>query len=263
MMKFWLTTVATIFAVAPAMAADLAAPIYKAPRYQAPAQHDWNGWYAGINGGYSWGPWTSSSGANLFGTGAGSSYTPKGNGWLGGLQIGRNWQNGVWLYGIEADAQITGEKDSNASSGIVSRNVVGVTVTTTSQSVTNEWKMPWFGTLRGRVGVTSNNWLFFGTGGLALGHYKFSNNTATTVAVVGPASFTTVTTVDQSESTTRLGFALGAGVEAALSQHWSVKAEYLYLDFGSRTFLGGTTSATDIRLNDHIVRVGLNYHFGQ
>ena len=261
-MKFWLTTAAALIVAGPAMATDLPAPVYKAPRYQAPAPHNWNGWYAGINGGYSWGRWNSSSAANLFGTGAGSSYGAKGDGWLGGLQIGHNWQNGIWLYGIEADAQLTGEKDSSGFSEILGVAPFGGGVVTSSQSISNEWKLPWFATLRGRVGVTADNWLFFGTGGLALGHYKFSSTTTSTLAYVGPpANTTTVTAVELSDSTTRLGFALGAGVEAALSQHWTVKAEYLYLDFGTRTFLGGTTSATNIRLNDHIARLGLNYKF--
>jgi outer membrane immunogenic protein len=74
---------------------------------------------------------------------------------------------------------------------------------------------------------------------------------------------TTTTTVGaaQSDSTTRLGWALGAGIEKKFTPNWSAKLEYLYLDYGTRTFLTGTGLDTSVRLRDHIVRVGLNYQF--
>jgi outer membrane immunogenic protein len=46
-----------------------------------------------------------------------------------------------------------------------------------------------------------------------------------------------------------------------LSQNWSAKLEYLYLNFGSHTFLAGTGFDTNIKLSDNIVRLGLNYKF--
>jgi outer membrane immunogenic protein len=58
-----------------------------------------------------------------------------------------------------------------------------------------------------------------------------------------------------------VGFAVGGGVEKMLSQNWSAKAEYLYLNFGSHTFLAGTGFDTNIKLQDNIVRLGLNYKF--
>ena len=64
-----------------------------------------------------------------------------------------------------------------------------------------------------------------------------------------------------SETTTRVGFAIGGGVEKMLTQNWTIKAEYLYLDFGTHTFLVGTGFDTSVRLRDNIVRVGINYKF--
>jgi opacity protein-like surface antigen len=71
----------------------------------------------------------------------------------------------------------------------------------------------------------------------------------------------TIGTIAFSDRITRLGGALGVGLEHKFSPNWSGKIEYLYLDFGTRTFLSGTGFATDIRLRDNIVRVGLNYAF--
>jgi outer membrane immunogenic protein len=54
---------------------------------------------------------------------------------------------------------------------------------------------------------------------------------------------------------------VGVGVEKAIDAHWRVKVEYLYMDFGSRTFLTGTGLDDRIRLHDNIARVGFNYRF--
>ena len=81
----------------------------------------------------------------------------------------------------------------------------------------------------------------------------------TEVATTVPAASAT-TAVSSSEGTTRVGFAVGAGVEKAIDAHWRVKAEYLYVDLGSHTFSPGTVN-TNIKMHDNIVRVGFNYRF--
>ena len=141
------------------------------------------------------------------------------------------------------------------------------TITTTTAA--NEWKFPWFGTFRGRVGaLVDPTTLVYGTGGLAVGNFKMSS-TATAVAqgYRGAVGTTTnplggpITTIaaSVSDNATLAGWAIGAGLEKKFAPHWSAKVEYLYLDFGSRTFLSGTGLDTSVRLRDHIVRVGLNY----
>jgi outer membrane immunogenic protein len=127
--------------------------------------------------------------------------------------------------------------------------------------------LPWFATLRGRVGlVEGESWLFYGTGGLAIGATKFANASSATLTItnnIGQNFPGTPVTVASAFSGTsdRVGFAVGGGVEKMLSQNWSAKAEYLYLNFGSHTFLAGTGFDTNIKLQDNIVRVGLNYKF--
>ena len=136
--------------------------------------------------------------------------------------------------------------------------------------------MPWFGTLRARFGFTpSRRWLVYGTGGLAFAEIKDS---LTEGPVGGGAGGLTA-----SANTTRAGFAVGGGVEAALTNRWSLKLEYLYMGFGTLGLAGAgapvttttfngprietiatstTTSTLSTRVSDNVVRVGLNYHWG-
>jgi outer membrane immunogenic protein len=71
-----------------------------------------------------------------------------------------------------------------------------------------------------------------------------------------------------STNRTRVGWTVGAGVEAALWSNWTAKLEYLYIDFGTinNTLIGIapiTPIVTSSHVNDQILRVGLNYRFGQ
>src|SRR5262249_55210380 len=102
-----IAALAALVTVHPAPAADMRAPVYKAP----PVVYDpWTGGYVGINIGYSWGPWSASSNQPVFNFES-LTASPKLNGWLGGFQGGYNWRvNGRGLLGVEADIQITGEK---------------------------------------------------------------------------------------------------------------------------------------------------------
>ena len=105
------------------------------------------------------------------------------------------------------------------------------------------WKFsnPWFGTLRGRAGVTAwNNVLFYATGGLAFGGLEAEVQGACRKAAA------------------ILGWTIGAGAEVALTPNWSVKAEYLYLGFASRTY---TFTGTDHGFDTNLIRFGVNYRF--
>ncbi|HEX4552711.1 MAG TPA: outer membrane beta-barrel protein [Xanthobacteraceae bacterium] len=264
-------------AAVPAVAADM--PL-KAPMMAPVVVDPWTGFYAGANVGYSWGNWDSSSLSPLFPTGAGvtgttapglasailsdfSSTTSRNvKGWVGGGQVGYNWLNGSWLYGVEADIQATGQRASLNGGATVFRAPFFDGVATITQNETNSWKLPWFATFRGRLGVTyDQTWLFYATGGLAVGRAEFSNTTSLTLATTSPPASTTAA-VSLSEETTRVGFAVGGGVEKAIDAHWRVKAEYLFVDLGSHTFLAGTGADTNIKIRDNIVRVGFNYRFG-
>jgi outer membrane immunogenic protein len=265
----------TLFTATGALAADLPAKVYTKAPVVAAVVWDWTGFYVGGNVGYSWSKWGNS--------GLASTSSPSVNGALGGLQAGYNWQlNPTWVVGLEGDIQITGERASEALGNTIITDVAGGpppftdpaafhTITTTTFA--NQWKFPWFGTFRGRIGgLVDPTTLIYATGGLAVGNFKFSSQ-ATTMGqsfrgVVGTttspiAASATTAVAALSESSTQAGFAIGAGIEKKFTPSWSVKAEYLYLGFGTHTFLSGTGSATQFRPHDNIVRVGLNYEFNK
>ena len=78
-------------------------------------------------------------------------------------------------------------------------------------------------------------------------------------------------TCSDASSSQTVGWTAGGGIEYAFSNSWSVKAEYLYLDFGDVTAsAGGGVSGLGLdsasvgvtsHLTANIVRVGLNYQF--
>jgi outer membrane immunogenic protein len=116
----------------------------------------------------------------------------------------------------------------------------------------------WFGTVRGRLGYAWNTFMLYGTGGLAYGGVSDSAGTQT----VPPPPLGTGTS-----SSTRTGWAAGAGFEWAFLPSWSVKGEYLHIDLGRSTAtVLFPTSPTDFLTYSFahrydIARVGINYKF--
>jgi outer membrane immunogenic protein len=238
--------------ILPAAAADLGAKPARAPVYTKapppPAYFNWNGFYIGGNGGYSFGKAdTSVTGLTpLVAVPVNIGVTPKG--WLGGGQIGYNWQGAgsPWVFGLETDFQATGETDTG---------ICTFPTCVPNASVKNAY--PYFGTFRGRIGWDPSQWLFYITGGLAYAEINRGVNQ------LGVVSF--------QETIWRVGFAIGAGVEYAFDSHWSIKAEFLYLDYGT----GGVTIAASGPLGpaplgavvlsthwtDDVARGGINYRF--
>jgi outer membrane immunogenic protein len=189
---------------ASAQAADF--PYGKAPYTvnQPLNMYSWAGPYIGGNLGYQWGSVTNNP--------------TRPNGIDGGVQGGYNWQYGQFVFGGEADLQISGSTDTFAG-----------------------WKFsnPWFGTVRGRGGYAMNNILFYGTAGLAFGG-------------LNGAAFAI------SESHITAGWTVGLGAEVGITQNWSAKLEYLYVNLSETPFTL-TTVQNGYRFN--VVRLGVNYRF--
>lgn len=217
------------------------------------------------------------------------SNTARLNGVIGGGQVGYNYQfSPKWVLGFEADIQGAGKQGSNAfldtfssrfCTSAVLFTCVGTSPLNGTATTGYDAKIDWFGTVRGRLGLLiTDQVLFYGTGGLAYGRVELSGNTTVNGSVVGipgpPFSGATAF----SESKTKAGFAVGGGFEAKLWANWTWKIEYLYLDLGyldtaspfpaatplaggfSSPFTGSITTRT--HFTDNIVRVGLNYKFG-
>lgn len=251
--------------ISSAYAADLAPRYTKAP---PPVVEVWNwtGFYIGGNVGYSWG---NSRDTSTLTNGAGTvlfTSVDRANmdGVIGGGQIGYNWQMQNWVWGLEADIQGSDQKGSRdflCPTGICTPPFGVIAVFPGPAVPVNlNQKLDWFGTVRGRVGVLATpKVLFYATGGLAYGEVR-------TAETIGAAAF------GFSNSQTRAGYTVGAGVEGAIGGNWTAKLEYLYVDLGrvSGSFqttipalFGGVLSSNySSRVTDNIVRVGLNYKFG-
>ena len=168
---------------------------------------------------YSWqGPYVGANLGHQWGRTTGNLTDPAGI--AGGLQAGFNVPRGAFVVGVETDLQLSGADNRFAP-----------------------WKFsnPWFGTLRARGGYAVGNFLFYGTAGLASGALRGQN-----------------TRTGLSQSKTNFGWAVGAGMEIALTSNWSARAEYLYVDLNDRSYL---VSGTNNGLESSLLRFGINYRF--
>ncbi|MEA2984827.1 MAG: outer rane immunogenic protein [Alphaproteobacteria bacterium] len=134
-----------------------------------------------------------------------------------GLQAGYNWQHSQLVLGVETDVQWSNAEDAVAPL---------------------KFRNTWFGTSRGRVGYAMNNVLAYGTGGFAYGGVE-------------------LTAGGLSQSQTQFGWTLGVGAEVGLTQNWTAKVEYLYLDLTDHMYFTGTSHG----LESSLLRAGVNYKF--
>jgi outer membrane immunogenic protein len=280
MHRYLLASVAALaLGIGAASAADLGpapAPIYtKAP---VAVPYNWSGFYAGGNAG-----WVGSADntINLTGTdtGTGGLGTDLANGtipnplslgyngFLGGGQLGYNWQSGNWVFGLEADMDWSSAKGSGAFPDAV-RIIPGGLNGPLGISATRE--LDWLGTLRGRIGFTPTApLLVYATGGLAFGQQQLG------IGISDPTGSPPANLFNQT-SEWSAGWTVGAGFEWMFAPHWSLKAEYLYVDLGnisstinynylSTVSPPGTPESSSLTATAHdtnnIVRGGINYHF--
>ncbi len=208
----------TLAVAAPAFAADLPEPIPAAPIAEAPVAtaFDWTGAYVGAAVGYGWG-------TTDIRTDTGRTKRDT-DGFTGSLYAGYNYAvTPNWIVGAETDVSLAGGDDFN----------VGRTRVETETS--------FMGTARARVGYAFDNFLVYGTGGLAYGQGKAKFNGG-------------------SDDNLHVGFAVGGGVEAALTQNIVARAEYLYINTSEETYnVGGQSAKAD--LDGSLVRFGLGYKF--
>lgn len=209
-----------------AMAADLgwnggdAGSIYS----PVPAS-GWSGFYAGISGGYGWGN-------VLRKPSAGGAETSNGtSGFVLGGQIGYNLDLGGMVISTEADLQGTNLGYEQAVPGIG----------------TFKTGVDFFGTLRGRAGMSFGQVMPYLTAGFAAGR--------------GTASVTSPANVVTSQSANHLGWTVGLGMEAMATQNITFKAEYLYVDLGTQGYAGLPVGNSDITQRFSVIRGGVNYKF--
>jgi len=224
---------------------------------------DWGGLYAGGNVGYGWGNGDIKADptptAAIFVNFQPTTLSPNPDGALLGGQIGYNWMIGNILAGIEADLSWSGIRGSTTRSPITQNN--GTPFPGVGNNVRSSEDIRDFSTLRGRFGfLPADNWLVYGTGGLAVANVKYEANTD--FRPVGTEQYPVAT------SRTKAGWTLGLGAEWRVFDRTSIKAEYLYYDFGKQSSHADAVPALppfgmdySWKTSGSIVRLGANYKF--
>jgi outer membrane immunogenic protein len=201
------------------------------PEMSVSTETDWTGFYAGVFSGYTKGEVTADTVPSGF---AGLPLTWAQKGALAGVTAGYNHQIDQFVFGVEGDiawADVTSRLD-------------GVTPTLATN-------MSWMGTLRGRAGVAIDQFMLFGTAGIAVG----SVNATSSPPFVGTTG---------TDTQTLIGWTVGLGAEYAATENIRLKAEYSYIDFGSMTTAIGTLHTSRLVRVDstaHALKVGVNFAF--
>jgi outer membrane immunogenic protein len=247
-----------------AEAADLGAPVPAIER----APYSWTGFYVGGNVG---GNITSNWNAD---TQAGSTFTfhddnsgqiaptlDTGTGRaIGGVQAGYNWQNGWLVAGGEWD--ISAIEAGGGSSAPMFVPVQGYLLDTSA----SEW-LRCLSTVRGRVGyVLFDRWMIFATAGLAFGEVQGHGE----VSMIGNPNYVW----SKSTNDLKAGYAIGGGVEWAITDRWTLRLEGYYYNIGSTqsAATGNAAVMADPALSNYryvykittagdVLRVGADYKF--
>jgi outer membrane immunogenic protein len=231
--RILLVTVGILSAAAPALSADLPSrappPVYVPPT----PIFTWTGIYLGGQVGYGWGRLDGLVVAPNGGT-AGYGYTPQGV--IGGAHVGYNWQGGPWVLGIEGSVDGTSlSKSITPGAGVVFSDRSEIQ-----------------GSIRGRAGIAWDRALLYATGGAAFGGFS--------------ATFTSPNGTD-TFSSTRVGWTVGGGLAYAITNNWSVYAEYRYSDFGTSNVFPGPSfgNVAGLFVHRHYtqnqVQAGFSYKF--
>jgi outer membrane immunogenic protein len=224
MRRFIVALLATSALTVSAFAADM--PV-KAPVYRAAPvpMYNWTGFYVGGDVGGGWGDHDRNLVPNTFANSYHSS------GFIGGAHAGYNWQIDTFVLGIETDFNGTTIKGDDGGAG----------------GTLDQTKVKWLGSTRGRLGYAWDRFLVFATGGLAYAELEHFND--------GGAS--------QTFSKTQTGWTVGGGLEYAIDNNWSVRAEYRYYDLGTYQNLAPSNGITayEVKTKLNTVTAGFSYKF--
>ena len=208
-----------------------------------PTGHDWSGFYIGVNGGWGQGEWRGIY--DNFDVTGGTPLSPLENdGGIFGGQIGYNWQDQALVLGAELELAGADLKDSTTGT-----DFLGAADAATARAKTN-----FLGSLRVRVGWAWDSVLLYGTGGLAFHNTELKITDPLVVPATDKTKFNGV------------GGSVGAGIEWAFWNNFSLRAQYLYYGFKDKKNLfpgAGDADPGDFAEFRHIhsFTFGANYHF--
>jgi outer membrane immunogenic protein len=231
-------------AMALASAASAADLRLKAPPAPMPMMN-WSGFYVGAHIGGTWGTTETEIHSIALGPLALAGFTlPLSshafNGFVGGGQIGYNWQSGIVVFGVEGEVSATNARGTGPCVLVLSCK--------TEQN--------WVATAAARLGLADGPSLYYVKGGAA-----WSNNTYS-------ADLNILLGLHTEVQQTRTGWLVGAGIEHAFAgTGLSAKLEYDFIDYGTKDvhFPLAVIVPIDIgaqaREYQHVVKVGVNYRF--
>ncbi len=243
--RILLASVGAIALAGAAFAADLPSrappPVYVPP---API-FTWTGIYIGGQIGYAWGTSNTNLGDNF---GDYTSFSTNNSGVIGGAHVGYNLQLSQFVVGLEGDVDGSSLKKTVYGDPFIDSFISVPTTISGNLGVQ--------GSIRGRVGYAWDRVLLYATGGVAFAGFNGSIST--------PYGY-------DSASTTRVGWTVGGGLEYAVTNNWSIRAEYRYAQFGHSTVyatnsyvLPGLTAVGAFgnrTINENRVQVGFSYKF--
>src|SRR6516164_1266506 len=234
-----------------AFAADLGIPAAQ-PQVVIPP-FTWTSCYAGVQAGAGWGKKDLTDTVGILSSlpGGFSAASLDVSGWMVGGQFGCDYQFApTWVVGIEGAA----------SGGNISKTTTfATTVTEPGDDIASfRSTTDFLASITGRIGYAFDRWMVYGKGGVALVGDRYHSDD------VGGNFF-----FDATEN--RIGWTAGAGVEWAFTPEWSVKLEYDYYGFGTKslsftdtTILGAPASPfiapANINQNIQVVLLGVNFH---
>jgi outer membrane immunogenic protein len=279
-MKSLLLITSSLVLVGSAQAADLATRPYTKAPVAAVVPFSWTGCHVGGHVGGAW------SGTDFTDPGIASGFPgfpilttgahPGDNihlgsnaGAIGGVQAGCDYQfSNNWVVGLAGD--FSGADLRSMANDPFFNGKNGAPATLSSRT-------EWLASVTGRVGYTWDHLMLYGKGGAGFARDNYSLNNFVTIAGLNctTANLLTFVPCNSSATTDRVGWVAGAGLEWAFAPNWSFLVEYDHYGFDSKrvgfvspafpSFFNpaGSTAFLDIRQDVNIVKVGVNYRFGE
>jgi outer membrane autotransporter protein len=231
---------------------------------------NWSGWYGGLIGGA-----TELGSASLTFPGVSTAQT-RPSGWLGGGTLGYNFQSGKWVYGLEGDIAGTSTVGSTPCAPLAAHltaNTFMPIIPVALFNTTCHDSVDWIATATARLGYawTPRSLVYVKAGSaftdesasVTCNYGSPARNILEGSIGSGPCVDPAVThLLDQaSVRSFRAGWTVGLGTEFALTDHWSIKGEFDWLDFGTKSLTLSDGTPLNSKLQVAQAKIGLNYKF--
>ncbi len=182
---------------------------------------------------------------------------------VGGL-LGYNYQWNNWVFGAEAAGGYLWSSKSDYRGPIAVPNDPF-----DAYDLNSQFKTRFLTTFTPKIGYSFCKWMPYVTGGLAVGQIDYDQQLINVLSPVqGPFTYRN----DSSKDDTRVGWTVGGGLEYALTNHWHLRGQYLYVDLGSESYTSPGMGAApfpvapytvhhDVDLREHNASLALIYKF--